>query len=86
MVVMNTIPKTQGNEAIERSIAYFGSLSAMARALGLSGYQVIQEWRRQGRVPAEHCPAIERATGERCELLNGRVDWAFIRETGKVAA
>ena len=69
------------NAALERAIAKFGSLAAMARALHLSGYQVIQAWRRQGRVPAEHCPEVEKATGEPCEELNMKVDWAFIRST-----
>ncbi|MBB2981783.1 transcriptional regulator [Paraburkholderia tropica] len=67
------------NKALERAIAKFDSLAAMARALGLSGYQVIQEWRRQCRVPAEHCPQVERMTGEPCEELNPKVDWAYVR-------
>lgn len=55
----------------------------MARALELSGYQVIQSWREQGRVPAEYCPKIERLTNfaVRCEELNDRVDWGFLRST-----
>lgn len=66
----------------------FGSLSAMARALNLSGYQVIQEWRRQGRVPAEHCPVVERLTegAVTCEELNDKVDWAFVRAGGAKTA
>lgn len=67
------------NEALERAIAKFDSLAAMARALGLSGYQVIQEWRRQCRVPAEHCPQVERMTGVPCEELNSKVDWTYVR-------
>ncbi|MBO4119869.1 transcriptional regulator [Cupriavidus gilardii] len=72
---------THHSEGLEKAIACFGSLSAMARALGLSGYQVIQEWRRQGRVPAEHCPVVERLTAGAvtCEELNEKVDWAFVR-------
>jgi DNA-binding transcriptional regulator YdaS (Cro superfamily) len=68
---------------IEKTIKHFTSLSAVARALGLSGYQVVQQWREQGRVPAEYCPRIEELTaGEvRCEELNDRVNWAYLRQT-----
>ncbi|WP_250538776.1 MULTISPECIES: YdaS family helix-turn-helix protein [unclassified Caballeronia] len=76
---------TTKNESIERAISHFGSLSAMARELGLSSYQVIQEWRKNGRVPPEHCSAVERATGERSEALNGRIDWSFYRRSKKAA-
>ncbi|WP_250534020.1 YdaS family helix-turn-helix protein [Caballeronia sp. AZ10_KS36] len=56
----------------------------MADAIGVSGYQVIQDWRKRGRVPPAHCKVIEQLTGERSELLNGDVDWAFYRKTGAV--
>lgn len=70
------------NEAIDTAIAHFGSLSEMARQLGLSGYTVIQQWKLAGRVPAEHCPKIERLLNGkvRCEALNNRVDWTYLRE------
>lgn len=73
------------NPALEQAIAKFGSLADMARALELSSYRVIQEWRRQGRVPAEHCPKIERASGIPCEGLNDRIDWAYVRAGGALA-
>lgn len=76
---MNTT--NTSNAGLERAIAKFGSLAGMARALNLSGYQVIQEWRRQGRVPAEHCPEVEKATGVPCEQLNAKVDWAYLRSS-----
>ncbi|AYR26905.1 transcriptional regulator [Herbaspirillum rubrisubalbicans] len=68
---------------IEKTIAHFKSLSGVARALNLSGYQVVQQWRESGRVPAEYCPKIEELTeGEvRCEELNDRVNWAYLRQT-----
>lgn len=72
------------NSALEEAIAMFPSLAAMARSLSLSSYQVIQEWRRQGRVPAAHCPEIEKVTGVRCERLNNKVDWAYLRGTESV--
>ncbi|WP_439685082.1 Cro/CI family transcriptional regulator [Cupriavidus oxalaticus] len=67
---------------IERAIAYFGGLAALARALELSGYQVAQQWRASGHVPPKYCPRIERLTNReiRCEELDSTVDWAFVRE------
>lgn len=66
---------------IEKTIKHFGGLSAVARALGLSGYQVVQQWVAASRVPAEHCTRIEELTcGDiRCEELNDRVNWAIVR-------
>lgn len=71
------------NDAIDRAVQYFGSMSRMARALGLSSYTVIQQWKVSGRVPAEHCPKLERLLNGSvlCEELNGRVDWAYLRGT-----
>lgn len=77
---------TYSNSALEEAIAKFPSLAAMARELKLSGYQVIQDWRRRGCVPAEHCPEIEKATNVRCEGLNSKVAWAYLRETKLVPA
>ncbi|HDR9512180.1 Cro/Cl family transcriptional regulator [Burkholderia cepacia] len=78
---MDILPTIFPNPDLEEAISKFPTLTAMARDLGLSGYQVIQEWRRQGRVPAEHCPEVERRTGVRCEKLNSRVDWGYVRGT-----
>lgn len=38
-------------------------------------------WKSRGNVPAEHCPAIERATGGkvRCEELRPDVAWEVLR-------
>jgi len=79
---MNSSTTQPKNRALEEAIAKFDTLADMARALGLSSYRVIQQWQRQGRVPAEHCPKIERAVGVRCEGLNDRIDWAFVRKSG----
>ncbi len=57
--------------------------AALARALGVRQVMVSQ-WRRGiKQVPAERCPAIERATGGavRCEDLRPDVDWAYLRAT-----
>jgi DNA-binding transcriptional regulator YdaS (Cro superfamily) len=59
------------------------TLSEMARALGRTRGALAQ-WMEDGRhTPAEFCPRIERMTGGavRCEQLNPRVDWTYLRGT-----
>lgn len=68
----------QARAALDGAIKHMGGPVAMARALQLSGYQVVQQW-REHRVPAEHCPRIERLTGTRCELLRPDVEWNVLR-------
>jgi DNA-binding transcriptional regulator YdaS (Cro superfamily) len=64
-----------------------GSRSALAKIVGVSKGAVWQ-WEHERRVPAEHCPVIERATSGavRCEDLRPDVDWAYLRGTKKKAA
>ncbi|WP_080414131.1 transcriptional regulator [Burkholderia ubonensis] len=78
---MNQPPIIAKNPAITDAINHFKSMSEMARSLGLSGHQVIQDWVRRGIVPAEHCPGIEKATGIRCEHLNPKINWTYLRGT-----
>lgn len=54
----------------------------LAKRLGIAP-QVVNNWKRRGRVPADYCPAIERVTGEkvRCEDLRPDVDWAYLRNS-----
>ena len=46
--------------------------------------QAVHKW---NVVPAERCPAIEKATGGkvRCEDLRPDVDWQYLRGTKKAA-
>lgn len=55
----------------------------LARQLGLAP-QVVNNWKRRGRVPADYCPAIERLTAGRirCEELRPDVDWGCLRTSG----
>jgi DNA-binding transcriptional regulator YdaS (Cro superfamily) len=64
------------SEAIRRA----GSIAALARGLGEKP-QTVSAWKRRagGRVPAEHCPAIEELTGVPCELLRPDVKWYVLR-------
>lgn len=66
---------------LERAIAAAGGITKMASALGLNSHAVIHQW-RINRVPAEHCPAIERLTGGavRCEELRPDIPWGVLRE------
>lgn len=68
---------------VDRAAAVMDTtLVGLASRLGVTKGAVGQ-WKEEGRVvPAEHCPVIERLTlGKiRCEELNPRVDWAYLRE------
>lgn len=72
---------------LTRAIQIVGSFSALARDLGLTKGAVWQ-WTMPGRkVPAEHCPDIERITSGavRCEELRPDVNWAYLRGGQKKA-
>ena len=60
-----------------------GAVNQLSVATGLNPV-LISQWKTGARrVPAEHCPDIERATdGQvRCEDLRPDVDWAYLRAT-----
>lgn len=69
---------------IDDAIQLLGGPVAAAAKLDLTGYQVVQAWRREGRVPPKHCPVIERLLGGKvtCEELNPEVDWGYVRTAG----
>ena len=55
----------------------------LARDIGVSSV-IISQWKTGARaVPADRCPAIEKATGGavRCEELRPDVDWGYLRAT-----
>lgn len=64
-----------------------GSRSELARIIGVSKGAVWQ-WEHERRIPAERCPAIERATNGAvtCEEMRPDVDWAYLRKSKKKAA
>lgn len=67
--------------AIDKAAEILGSQSAIADLLEVSR-GAVNQWTLPGRrVPAEHCPRIERATEGRvrCEELRPDVDWAYLR-------
>lgn len=74
------------NEQVDhllKAIEVMGGQQSAKRLLGLNTYQAIQAWKRT-RVPAEYCPAIEKATNGtvRCEDLRPDVDWGYLRSSG----
>lgn len=59
-----------------------GSQQALASALGVTK-AAVNQWMHPGRrVPAEHCPLIERLTAGavKCEELRPDVPWGVLRE------
>lgn len=54
------------DEAIEKA----GGVVALARALDLDRYQIVQSWQRTGSVPPHMCPKVERVTGVSRVRLN----------------
>ena len=66
---------------IQKACRLVGSQATLAGHLGISP-QAVNQWCSFSRqIPPEHCPKIERLTGGqvRCEELNGKVDWAYLR-------
>lgn len=59
--------------------------SALGEMLGVS-QGAIGQWKLDGRrIPAEHCPAIERLSNRSvtCEELRPDIDWAYLRNSAK---
>lgn len=64
-----------------------GRAAALGRALEVAPV-LISQWANKTRpIPAERCPAIEKATGGAvtCEELRPDVDWAYLRGSGAAA-
>lgn len=74
---------TQIKEALDRA----GGVAAVAAHFQISPVSVY-EWIKRGLVPAEKCPEIEKLSGgmARCEEMNGRVDWGYLRAPSLPAA
>lgn len=66
---------------IDVAASLLGSQAALASALGVSRAAVPQ-WKESGRrIPAEHCPKIERLTAGKvtCEQLRPDIEWEVLR-------
>ncbi|MBN9410856.1 MAG: helix-turn-helix domain-containing protein [Burkholderiales bacterium] len=80
--------KFNSQQAAARAVDLLGGPVAAARKLDIERYQTVQSWVKT-RVPAEHCPAIERVTNGqvRCEDLRPDVAWDVLRmQAGTVDA
>jgi DNA-binding transcriptional regulator YdaS (Cro superfamily) len=68
--------------AIHSACDLVGGQAALARLLGVKPPSVNQ-WVKDGKIPIERCPAIEKATAGvvRCEDLRPDFDWAYLRAT-----
>jgi DNA-binding transcriptional regulator YdaS (Cro superfamily) len=73
-------------DALQRVAAILGGQAAVASACGFTDRRHVWPWfNTPRRVPAEHCPALERATrakGQpvRCEELREDVAWEVLRD------
>lgn len=68
---------------LDEVVALGVSMQSLAVHLGVTKGAVSQ-WKLPGRrIPAEHCPSIEKlVNGQvRCEVLRPDVDWAYLRGT-----
>jgi len=84
---------TPEKAALRRAAEVLGGQAAMAAVLGYDDRRAVWHWfGTDRRFPAEHCPAIERATREKasaegdptlivtCEELRPDVAWSVLRE------
>jgi DNA-binding transcriptional regulator YdaS (Cro superfamily) len=67
-------------QALDRAIEICGTQSALAAQINV-GQSHVAMWKHRRSVPAEYCPAIERATAGavRCEDLRPDVAWEVLR-------
>lgn len=79
--VQKTYTPAMNEHPIDVAAGLLGSQAALASALGVSRAAVPQ-WKEAGRrIPAEHCPKIERLTGGKvtCEQLRPDMEWEVLR-------
>jgi DNA-binding transcriptional regulator YdaS (Cro superfamily) len=71
---------------IQRAIRVAGSQRALAARCGVT-QAAVSKWVLGGRVPAERCVEIERATSGavRCEELRPDIEWAVLRRAAPPA-
>ena len=71
----------QIKESLDEAIHKAGGLSQFVRAIRAPSTHAVKSWKRLNSIPADYCPAIERATGVACERLRPSVDWGVLRGT-----
>lgn len=71
-------------QALEDAIVLCDGVARFANRINVSA-SAPSMWKKRKRVPAEHCPAIERETGVICERLRPDVPWDVLRmQAGQV--
>lgn len=65
---------------VDRAITFAGGVTKLSELIGTSR-QLVGQWKRLGRIPADWCPKVERLTGIRCEALNPAIEWQVLRGT-----
>jgi DNA-binding transcriptional regulator YdaS (Cro superfamily) len=94
---MTPVEQSQ-SAALAKACDVAGSQSALAVLIGGKVKQAhVFYWLETGRIPAQHCPTIERETrriaaekGDQslvvtCEQLCDQADWSVLRESADVA-
>ena len=76
-------------DALRRAIDLFGGQAGLAAILGLRQQNIWNWLNRSGSVPAEFCPAIERASRDKgqpilCEELRPDVAWGVLRDQHRI--
>lgn len=66
--------------ALDRAIEICGGVGALAARVGVV-QGAVSNWKKRGRIPAEHAPGIEQACNRAvtCEQLVPGVPWAYLR-------
>lgn len=80
--IYNRGMEIQTETPLDHAIRLGGGITKFAKSLGLKSHMVVYQWTKT-RVPAEHCPAIERETGAviRCEDLRPDIEWCVLRQS-----
>lgn len=67
--------------SIKKLLAKAGGATAVATLLGGSvKRQNVEYWVKVGEIPAEHCPALERAYGVPCEQVRPDLSWVRVAD------
>lgn len=74
---------TTARQGIADVISVAGSASAVAAIVGAPvKRQNVEHWVKAGRVPPEHCPALELALDLPCERIRPDLKWRRVRARG----
>ena len=84
---MSNTSKTPVVHPVIRAANTVGSQVLLAKLIGVTK-QTVQNWKNgSSQIPEDKCIEIEKCTSGavRCEDLNSRADWQYIRSTAKAS-